>query len=93
MRITIKRGNKNVIPKLKLSAAADKLAKYESTGLTPEKIIEMDRLYCQKCAEVGNLYGRLSLIKSEILKILDEVDGQITDDPVSEIRERVERLL
>lgn len=92
MRITIKCGNKDVIPRQKISAAAEKLARYEDTGLDPEKIIEMDRLYCQKCAEVGNLYGRLNVIRTKILEVLDEVDGQIADDPINEVREKLDGI-
>lgn len=35
------------------------LKAYEDTGLTPEQIIEMDRLYAEKCREVAMLKGGL----------------------------------
>lgn len=37
----------------------DRLADYENTGLMPEQIIEMDRLYAEKCREVAMLKGEL----------------------------------
>ena len=91
-RITIKRGNKWLIPRLKISEASARLAEYEDTGNTPDKLLEMDRLYAEKCAELGNLRAKVALLKPSIMAILDEMDGQITDDPVGEIRERLESL-
>lgn len=93
MRITIKCGNKDVIPRQKISAAAEKLARYEDAGLDPEKLVEMDRLYTKKCAELGNAKAKLAIVKERVVKTLDELDGQLTDDPVSEIRERLEHVL
>lgn len=93
MRITVKRGDRYLIPKDKLAEASAKLARYEDTGLEPEQIIEMDRLYSEKCAEVGNLHARLIILKTQINIVLDEVDGQITDDPICEVREGLNGLL
>ena len=93
MRITVKRGNKNVIPKLKIPAAAKKLAMYEDTGKESEQVVEIYRLYSERCAEVGNLYSKLNLLKTEINIVLDDIDGQIIDDPISEVRERLNGLL
>lgn len=33
----------------------EKLSGYEKTGLTPDQIVEMDRLYREKCEEVAAL--------------------------------------
>lgn len=33
--------------------AVEELKKYQATGLTPEQIIEMDRLYAEKCRELA----------------------------------------
>lgn len=33
----------------------DRLAEYEDTGLTPDQIREIDRLYSEKCREVAEL--------------------------------------
>jgi|GEM_PF-3361578 len=35
--------------------AVEKLAEYEDTGLNPEQIMEMDKLYLEKCEEVNKL--------------------------------------
>ena len=91
-RITIKRGNKWLIPRLKISEASARLAEYEDTGITPDKLLEMDRLYVEKCADLGNAHARLDGIKEQVMAIIDDVDGQVTDDPVSEIRDRLESL-
>lgn len=37
----------------------DKLGQYEDTGLTPEQIREIDRLYAEKCKEVAEYRKRL----------------------------------
>lgn len=37
----------------KLYGALYKLKAYEDTGLTPEKIVEMDMLYAEKCKELA----------------------------------------
>lgn len=36
-----------------LNAACEKLAAYEETGLTPEQIREIDKLYSEKCRELA----------------------------------------
>lgn len=38
-----------------IGQAFNKLAEYERTGLTPEQIREVDRLYLEKCQEVNRL--------------------------------------
>jgi hypothetical protein len=38
---------------VKMKEAFEKLAKYEETGLEPEQIYEMDRLYREKCKELA----------------------------------------
>ena len=39
--------------------AVEKLAEYEDTGLNPEQIMEMDKLYLEKCEEVNKLLAKL----------------------------------
>lgn len=39
-------------------AVCERLANYEETGLTPEQIREIDRLYADKCREVAKLQQR-----------------------------------
>ena len=36
-----------------LNAVCEKLAGYEETGLTPEQIREIDKLYSEKCLELA----------------------------------------
>lgn len=36
-----------------LQEVLEKLAEYEDTGLTPEQIKDIDRLYTEKCKELG----------------------------------------
>lgn len=93
MRYTENRYGKIVIPKRFHDAAVEKLAKYEDTGLTPEKIYEMDRIHQEKCAEVNRMKAERDRKKAEVMIYLDEIDGQIMDDPVAVIREKVEEIL
>lgn len=44
--VTSSKGNNSV-------SCIYKLADYEDTGLTPEQIIEIDRLYAEKCTELA----------------------------------------
>lgn len=39
-------------------AVCERLANYEDTGLTPEQIREIDRLYAEKCRELAKLRQR-----------------------------------
>ena len=39
-------------PRTYLGEVCEKLASYEDTGLTPEQIIEIDKLYAEKCREL-----------------------------------------
>ncbi len=36
-----------------------RLAKYEDTGLTPEQITQLDKIYLEKCQEVNELRAQL----------------------------------
>lgn len=54
---------------------ADKLANYENTGLTPEQIIEMDKLYAEKCKELAE-YKRLEE-KGLLLKLPCEIGTRV----------------
>lgn len=40
-----------------IGQAFNRLAEYERTGLTPDQIREVDRLYLEKCREVNQLKG------------------------------------
>ena len=52
-------GNKTAESVIDFQKGIDRLADYENTGLMPEQIIEMDRLYAEKCREVAMLRGGL----------------------------------
>lgn len=41
------------LPDLGNGSPIDRLAEYEDTGLTPEQIREIDRLYAEKCKELA----------------------------------------
>lgn len=45
------------------------LKNYEDTGLTPEQIREIDRLYTEKCREVAKLQQRDNPVKVKPLEI------------------------
>ena len=93
MRFTKKSGDKWIVPKHLWTEAAEKLARYENSGLTPEKIYEMDRLYTEKCAELNCVKAEHDRKKAEVMIYLDWLDGQIVDDPIKMIREKVEEVL
>ena len=38
----------------------NKLGEYEDTGLTPERMLEIDKLYTEKCREVAELKKKLN---------------------------------
>lgn len=41
-------------PHTYLEEVCEKLASYEDTGLTPERIIEIDKLFAEKCRELAD---------------------------------------
>ena len=47
----------------KMHDAMVTLGRYEDTELTPEQILEMDKLYLEKCEEVNRLKDALGNIK------------------------------
>ena len=48
-----------------LTGKNPELEEYKATGLTPEKIAEMDKLYTEKCEEVTALHRQLDELKAE----------------------------
>lgn len=58
-------------------AVCEKLANYEETGLTPEQIREIDRLYTEKCREVAELRQRDTPIKVKPLEIYHPVGYRV----------------
>lgn len=93
MRYTENRYGRIVIPKRFHEAAIEKLARYENSGLDPEQIYEIDRLYAEKCAELARIKAEHGRQKAEIMIYLDWLDGQLIDDPVSLIRQKIEEIL
>ena len=53
------------------------LARYEDTGLTPEQIQEMDRLYTEKCREVAKLRQRDKAVLPENIKGNKKNNGRL----------------
>lgn len=43
------------LPDLGNGSPVDRLAEYEDTGITPEQIREIDRLYAEKCKELSEI--------------------------------------
>lgn len=61
----------------KLYGALWKLMEYEDTGLTPEQIHEMDKLYQEKCREVAELREKADGI---LLMLNDDGVAEVYDD-------------
>lgn len=49
----------NDLANLNIGLVADKLGAYEDTGLTPEQITEIDKLYAEKCKELSGVKRNL----------------------------------
>lgn len=52
-RLTTKLNDGAYVPNVGLYDITDRLGEYEDTDLTPEQIIELDKLYRQKCEELN----------------------------------------
>ena len=59
--------------------AVDRVAGYENTGLTSEQILEMDRLYTEKCREVAELRQRDT--PKTVQSIRKEDDSRMKEKP------------
>lgn len=55
----------------------DTLAAYENTGLTPEQIREIDRLYAEKCREVPGLRQRDTPVKVKPIGINHSIGSRV----------------
>lgn len=58
-------------------AVCEKLANYEETGLTPEQIREIDRLYAEKCREVPGLRQRDTPVKVKPIGINHSIGSRV----------------
>lgn len=56
------------LPDLGNGSPTDRLAEYEDIGLTPEQLLEIDRLYAEKCKELAELEKK-SFSVIEMVKI------------------------
>ena len=56
-----------------LSGVNDELESYRGTGLTVERMEEMDRIFQEKCREVADLQSRLDEI---VVKQYEEAEGE-----------------
>lgn len=54
-----------------------RLGEYEDTGLTPEQIREIDRLYTEKCREVAELQLRDTPVKVKPIGINHSIGGRV----------------
>ena len=54
-----------------------RLGEYENTGLTPEQIREIDRLYTEKCREVAEMRQRETPVKVKPLEIYHPVGYRV----------------
>lgn len=58
-------------------AVCERLANYEETGLTPEQIREIDRLYTEKCREVAELQQRDNPVKVKPIGINHSIGRRV----------------
>lgn len=58
-------------------AVCERLANYEDTGLTPERIREIDRLYAEKCREVAELRQRDTPVKVKPIEVYHPVGYRV----------------
>lgn len=68
------------------------LKAYEDTGLTPEKIQEIDRLYAEKCREVAKLQQRDTAILPENIKGNKKDNGRLLFGTCPKCKTRVSNV-
>ena len=56
-----------------IQIAIDRLSEYEDTGLTPDQIKDMDRLYLEKCEEL-NKVKNIDTLNTSVNKIIDQLE-------------------
>lgn len=64
----------------KLYTCLEKLMKYEDIGLTPEQLLEIDRMYQEQCRKVAELKEQL-------------YEATVIDEDYEELAETVERFV
>lgn len=70
----------------------EKLRPYEDTGLTPEQIREIDRLYTEKCREVDELQQRDTAILPENIKGNKKDNGRLLFGTCPKCKTRVSNV-
>ena len=70
----------------------EKLRPYEDTGLTPEQIREIDRLYTEKCQEVAELRQRDTAILPENIKGNKKDNGRLLFGTCPKCKTRVSNV-
>lgn len=58
-----------------ITGKSRELAAYEDTGLTPEKIREMDKLYTEKCEQVNSLEQTVGTLEGQMREYMELSDG------------------
>ena len=58
-----------------ITGKSRELAAYEDTGLTPEKIREMDKLYTEKCEQVNSLEKTVGTLEGQMREYMELSDG------------------
>lgn len=58
-------------------AVCERLANYEETGLTPEQLQQIDRLYAEKCWEVAKLQQRDTPVKVKPIGINHSIGRRV----------------
>ena len=70
----------------------EELKPYEDTGLTPEQIREIDRLYAEKCREVAELRQRDTAILPENIKGNKKDNGRLLFGTCPKCKTRVSNV-
>ena len=70
----------------------DALAAYEDTGLTPEQLRQIDRLYAEKCRELAELQQRNTAILPENIKGNKKDNGRLLFGTCPKCKNRVSNV-
>ena len=70
----------------------DALAAYEDTGLTPEQLRQIDRLYAEKCRELAELQQRNTAILPENIKGNKKDNGRLLFGTCPKCKTRVSNV-
>ena len=70
----------------------DALAAYEDTGLTPEQLRQIDRLYAEKCRQLAELQQRNTAILPENIKGNKKDNGRLLFGTCPKCKTRVSNV-